>query len=170
MTVTIRDLYIGTGAYLGRVDSATKCAFWPTDPLGLPAQFDPAELAAVDLGMTAEAAAAGTIGWDKVETESGKMTFGPTWPPGKNVGRVYVREDHALKIPNPPVGSSGESYEFMLVIYRTNTGDPRAGLRYQGVKVEIIGPGLGGATDLWLYGPGQSKTNQRKRVQINFGG
>jgi hypothetical protein len=168
----IRDVYYGTGAYLARVDGETQCAFWPTDPLSLGRRFDPGKLVAVDLSMTAEAAAAGTIQWDQVQTETGKLTFGPRWPLGPNVvGRVYLREDYVSQqnVPCPPLGSSGENYEFMLVIYRKGTGDPRATGRYQGAKVEIIGPGAGG-TDVWLYGPGVSKTGQRKRITIDLGG
>lgn len=164
----VRDLYIGTGAFLGRVDSESTCGFWPTDPLGLPTQFDKAALVEVNLAMTAEAAAAGKIPWADVQTESGKLTFGPTWPPGKSVGRVYIREDRAKGvIPNPPLGSSGEDYEFMLLIYRTGTQDPRAGLRYQGVKAEILQTN-GDLTEVYLYGPGQSKNQQRKRAWIDL--
>ena len=164
----VRDLYIGTGAFLGRVDGESRCGFWPTDPLGLGTQFDPGQLVTVDLSLTAEAAAAGSIKWDDVQTESGKLTFGPTWPPGKNVGRIYVREDHAKSIPNPPLGSSGENYEFMLIIYRTGTGDPREGLRYQGVKAQIGTATRGSQTEVVIYGPGQSKNQQRKRIWIDL--
>jgi hypothetical protein len=170
MSDPIRDVYIGTGAYLGRVDTATACSFWATDPLKLVPNFDANKLVPIDLAMTAERAAAGTIAWNLVQTESGKMTFGPNWPSGKNVGRVYLREDRvpAGKVPNPPADSSGEAYEFQMVIYR-NGADPRANRRYQGAKIEIIGPGTGG-TDIWLYGPGVSKTGQRKQITIDLNG
>src|SRR5689334_1511629 len=104
------DVYLGTGAYIGRIDGETACAFWPTDPLTI--GFDPHQLIDIDLAKTAEAAAAGTITYDQVQTEDSKRTFGPRWPLGPGFyGRIYVREDYAAgRVPNPPRDSSGRDY------------------------------------------------------------
>jgi len=163
------DVYLGTGAYVGRIDGETACAFWPTDPITI--GFDKGQLIDLDLAKTAEAAAAGTITYDQVHTEDSKRTFGPRWPLGPGFyGRVYVRETYAAgRIPNPPRGASGRDYEFKLIIYRANTGDPRQGRRYQGVHAEIGASGSGGSqVDITLPGTSLTTNPTKRRVVVDL--
>lgn len=167
--IDVFDVYLGTGAYVGKIDGETTCSFWPTDPISI--GFDQAQLIAIDLAKTAESAAAGTIAYTDVHTEDSKRTFGPRWPLGPGFyGRVYVREAYAAgRVPNPPRGASGRDYEFKLVIYRAGTGDARAGRRYQGVHVEIGATGSGGS-QVDIIGPGTSLTANpiKRRVVVDL--
>jgi hypothetical protein len=55
----MRCVFVGTGAFLGRVDGETRCAFWCDEPSDH--DFDPARLISIDLARTPSAAAAGEI-------------------------------------------------------------------------------------------------------------
>ena len=63
----MRSIFYLTGAFLGRVEGETRCAFWADDPSehGFAAE----RLIGVDLGRTPNAASAGTIGWEEVEVD-----------------------------------------------------------------------------------------------------
>lgn len=168
----MRDVYIGTGAYLGRVTSETQCAFWPADPRDF--EFDPAKLVEVDLARTNEALATGQI-TGPIHVEAIKTTLGPRWPRGPQfVGRVYLHEAYfsalpaGVRPPNPPTGTSARDYEFWLIVYRPGTADPRAGRRYQGLHAEVVGR-VGSRLELDVLEPGRSLAfdAERKRVVID---
>ena len=63
----MRCVFVGTPAYLGRVDGPTRCAFWAEAPQAH--DFDPARLIEVDLACTPSAAQAKEIGWDEVQVD-----------------------------------------------------------------------------------------------------
>src|SRR5262245_12354856 len=83
----MRCVFVGTAGFLGRVDSATRCAFWAEEPVDH--GFDPARLIEVDLARTPSAAAAKEIAWDEVQVDDcfagpnggvSGTTLGPRWP------------------------------------------------------------------------------------------
>lgn len=63
----MRCVFTSFGAFLGRVDSPTRCAFWAEDPTEF--DFDPGRLITVDLDKTPLAAAAGKISWSDVQVD-----------------------------------------------------------------------------------------------------
>ena len=138
----MRDVFIGTAAYLGRITGESTCSFWPTDPRDL--NWDPAKLVDVDLALT-NAAAAQSQYAGPIHCEAIKTTLGPRWPRGPQfVGRVYLHEAYhaslaaGIRPPNPPDGVSARDYEYWLIVYRGKSGDPREGRRYLGVHAEVI--------------------------------
>jgi hypothetical protein len=60
--ITMRCVFVGTGGFLGRIDSDTRCAFWAEEPVDH--GFDPQRLITIDLARTPSAAAAGELSWD----------------------------------------------------------------------------------------------------------
>jgi hypothetical protein len=144
-------VFQGTGAFLGRIDSETRCAFWADEPVDH--GFDPQLLIEVDLGCTPEAAAAKEIGWDEVQVDDcftgpngavGGTTLGPRWPELRLGGAVYLEQSFvrslpvALRPPCPPTGMSGRGYECTTSVYWPHLDDPRAGSRYSGHHAEIL--------------------------------
>lgn len=147
----VRSVFVVTGAFLGRVDGETRCAFWADDPSEH--GFDHARLIAVDLVRTPRAAAAAQIAWAEVEVDDafsavggglGGTTLGPAWPELQMAGVVYLEQGFvarlppALRPPCPPAGGAGHPHEFTTVVYWPATGDPRAGRRYTGHHAVII--------------------------------
>lgn len=147
----MRSIFVGTGAYVGRVDGLTRLAFWAEEPIDH--DFDPSRLISVDLSRTPNAAAAREISWDAVEVDDcavgphGRLegsTVGPRWPEMQLVGAVYLEESVARRLPPaarppcPPTGMGGRDYEFKRVVYWSQGADPRAGRRYIGHHAEIL--------------------------------
>jgi hypothetical protein len=147
----MRSIFVGTGAYVGRVDGVTRLAFWAEEPIDH--DFDPSRLISVDLSRTPNAAAAREISWDAVEVDDcavgthGRLegtTVGPRWPEMQLVGAVYLEESVVRRLPPaarppcPPTGMGGRGYEFKRVVYWSHGVDPRAGRRYIGHHAEIL--------------------------------
>lgn len=164
----MRCVFFGTGAFLGRIDSETRCAFWVGEPVDH--GFDPALLIEVDLACTPSAAAAKEIGWDAVQVEDcyagpngavAGTTLGPRWPELRLAGAVYLERGFvqslptALRPPCPPVGMTGREYECMATVYWPHLDDPRAGNRYIGHHAEILEE-RGGLARVAVYPPGRS--------------
>ena len=83
----MRCVFVGTPGFLGRVEGATRCAFWSEDPQGH--GFDRDLLIAVDLARTPSAAAAGVIGWEQVQVDD--CFSGPNGAvAGTKIGRAHV--------------------------------------------------------------------------------
>jgi hypothetical protein len=165
----VRSVFAGTPAYLGRIDSETRCAFWPHDPSEH--DFDPAGLIEVDLAFTPEAAVAKEIDWGEVQVDdcyagpNGVVhgtTLGPSWPEFRLSGVVYLEQGYVRSLPErlrppcPPRGMAGYAYECMSTAYWPDTDDPRAGRRYAGHHAEITDE-RGGVARLAVYPPGRSK-------------
>src|ERR1043165_8261195 len=91
----MRDVFVGTSAYVGRIYSDTRCAFWPTDPRKLATPYDETKLVEVDLANTVEhATRSGTLP-ESVQVEPVKTTIGPLWPSGPTfIGRAYLHEGY----------------------------------------------------------------------------
>ena len=63
----MRCVFLGSPAFLGRVDGETRCAFWAGEPVDH--DFDPALLIGVDLACTPSAAA---VKGDRVAGRAGR--------------------------------------------------------------------------------------------------
>jgi hypothetical protein len=165
----MRCVFLGTGGFLGRIDSETRCAFWVDEPVDH--GFDPARLIHVDLARTPTAAAANQIGWDDVQVEDcytgpngtiGGTTLGPRWPELQLGGAIYLERDFAralpaaLRPPCPPIGMSAHPYECMTTVYWPQVDDPRAGNRYAGHHAEILRE-QGTLAQVAVYPPGKSQ-------------
>ncbi|MEQ1503317.1 MAG: hypothetical protein ABMB14_13855 [Myxococcota bacterium] len=165
----MRSVFLATGAFLGRIDGETRCAFWPDEPTDH--GFDPARLVTVDLARTPNAAVAGAIPWDAVEVDdcfagptgaTGGTTLGPRWPELALVAVVYLEQRFRERLPEgvrpacPPRGTSGRVHEYTSVVYWPHVGDPRAGLRYAGHHAEILEE-RGGLARVAVYPPGTSE-------------
>ena len=146
----MRWIFRGTGAFIGRVESETRIAFWADEPTDH--GFDPELLITVDLSRTPNAALLGDISFDAVEVDdcfSGPngdvrgTTLGPRWPELQMAGAVYLEDRFYNRIPAarrppiPPTSMGGRPYEYTSVLYWPGA-DPRAGRRYSGHHAEIL--------------------------------
>jgi hypothetical protein len=169
MFAAVRAVFVTVGAFLGRIDSATRCAFWADDPTEH--DFDPQQLIAVDLARTPSAAIAGDIPWDAVEVDdsfngpNGQVlgtTLGASWPELQLVGLVCLHQQFWRRLPDairptcPPRGANCHDHEFMSVVYWPHTTDPRAGKRYCGHHAQILEE-RGGLARVAVYPPGASQ-------------
>jgi len=147
----MRCVFVGTGGFLGRIDSETRCAFWADEPIDH--GFDPRRLITVDLARTPSAAMAGEIKWEEVEVEDcftvpgGNVcgtTLGPRWPELRVAGAVYLERKFLDNLPEtlrpacPPKGMTGRVCEFTTTVYWPALEDSRAGKRYSGHYAEIL--------------------------------
>src|SRR5262249_21353735 len=120
----MRTVFVGTNAFIGRVDGLSRCAFWADEPVGH--GFDRRRLIEVDLANTPQAAAARKISWEAVEVDDcivgagGKVsgtTIGPRWPEMQLSGVVYMEIGHwerlpaKLRFPRPPRDVRARDYE-----------------------------------------------------------
>jgi hypothetical protein len=164
----MRCIFIGTGGFLGRIESETRCAFWAQEPVDH--GFDADRLIAVDLARTPSAAAAGEIGWEAVQVDDcftgpngivAGTTLGPRWPELRLAGAVYLERGFlnslpaALRPPCPPLGTTGRVCEFMTTVYWPHLADPRGGKRYAGHYAEILEE-CGTLARVAVYPPGSS--------------
>lgn len=144
-------MFVGTGGFLGRIDSETRCAFWCDEPIDH--GFDPSRLISIDLALTPNAALAGQISWDSVQVDDcftgpggnvGGTTLGPRWPELQIYGAVFLEQRFRdslpveLRPPCPPNHMHGHDYEHMSALYWPHIDDPRAGKRYAGHHAEIL--------------------------------
>ncbi len=163
----MRTVFVGTPAFLGRIDGESRCAFWSEEPVDH--DFDPARLIDVDLARTPVAAAMKDIDWADVEVDdcfSGPnggvfgTTLGPSWPELRLTGQVYLALGYAHSLGDrrpacPPIGADGYPYECMSVVYWPGTDDPRSGIRYAGHHARITAE-QGTVARLAVYPPGRS--------------
>ena len=165
----MRSVFYGTPAFLGRIDSETRCGFWVDEPVDH--GFDPQRLINVDLARTPSAAAAKEIAWDAVQTDdcfsgpNGNVsgtTLGPCWPELQLAGAVYLERGFlaslpaTLRPPCPPDGMNGHPYECTTAVYWPHVQDPRAGKRYAGHHAEILQE-QGTLARVAVYPPGKSQ-------------
>jgi hypothetical protein len=147
----MRWIFRGTGAFVGRVESETRIAFWPDEPSDH--GFDPARLIAIDLARTPSAAVLGEISHDAVEVDdcfsgpNGDLrgtTLGPRWPEIQVSGAVYLEQRFWERLPDgvrppiPPRFMGGRAYEYTTVLYWPDRDDARAGKRYAGHHAELL--------------------------------
>lgn len=147
----MRTVFVGTPAFVGRIDGETRCAFWAEEPVDH--GFDAGLLVEVDLGRTPSAAAAKEITWAEVQVDDcfsgpngtvGGTTIGPAWPELRLAGAVYLAEPFLASLPPrlrpacPPLNLAGRAYECMAAVYWPGTDDPRAGRRYAGHHAHIL--------------------------------
>jgi hypothetical protein len=174
---TVRSVFLGIGACLGRIESETRCAFWGDDPTEH--GFDAERLVRIDLARNPSAAIAGEIPWDAVEVDDSfggphgsvlGTTLGAAWPELQLVGVVSIEQQFWRRLPDairpacPPKGSTAHEYEFTSVLYWPNTNDARAGRRYAGHHAKILEE-RGSLARLAVYPPGSSqRANARPAV------
>ncbi len=165
----MRSVFYGTPAFLGRIDSETRCAFWVDEPVDH--GFDPQRLITVDLARNPSAAAAKEIPWDTVQADdcfagpNGNVSgtsLGPRWPELQLAGAVYLERGFVaslpatLRPPCPPAGMNGRPYECTTAVYWPHVHDPRAGKRYAGHHAEILQE-QGTLARVAVYPPGKSQ-------------
>ncbi len=93
-----RVVFFGFSAWVGRIDSETRCGFWTSHPAEV--NFDPVLLVPVDLSKTPSAARKGRIDWDEIQVddfkddshESGETTIGPWFPDGETTGLIFLEK------------------------------------------------------------------------------
>jgi hypothetical protein len=147
----MRWIFRGTGAFVGRIESETRVAFWPNEPVDH--GFDPSRLITVDLARTPSAASLGEIAFDDVEVDDGfsgpggdlrGTTIGPRWPEIQVIGAVHLEQGFCDRLPAdlrpalPPRHMGGRDYEYLTALYWPGSDDPRAGKRYAGHHAELL--------------------------------
>ncbi len=139
----MKTIFVGFGAYVGRIINRTTCEVWTDDPTEN--DFAADSLIRVDLGKNVNAAMSGAIDWSEVEVEdhvnSGGMTsIGPVWPEGESIGALYLAEPLLERLPVRPrlPEMDGAPYELQSVVYHAGTTDPRAGRRYRGFHAKVL--------------------------------
>jgi hypothetical protein len=147
----MRSVFIGTGAFLGRILSESRLAFWADEPTEH--DFDPALLIEIALALTPNAAVTGSISWDAIEVDdcftgpTGNLsgsTIGPRWPELQIAGVISIEQSFVARLPEklrpacPPAHSGGRDYEHHSVLYWPHVDDPRAGKRYTGHHAVIV--------------------------------
>lgn len=165
---TGKAVFYASSAWVGRIDSETRCRFWWKHPSEI--HYDHALLVPVDLAKTPASAREGRIDWDEIQVddirdetdEGGVTTIGPWFPDGKATGAVYLektywdrlRAEHRPAF--PPPGYAARDYEFKTVVYKAGTENPRAGIRYHGYHAKIISE-RGPSALVAVYTAGNSK-------------
>jgi len=166
----MRWVFRATGGFVGRIESATRIAFWPDEPADH--GFDPSLLIMTDLSRTPAAAALGEISFDAVEIDdcycgpTGDLrgtTLGPRWPEIQVAGAVYLEQRFRDRLPDairpalPPKFMSGRAHEYTTVVYWPNADDPRAGRRYAGHHAELLEE-RGTLARVVVFSPGTSNS------------
>ena len=165
----LRSVFVGTPAFLGRIDGETQCAFWSEEPVDH--DFDPELLIEIDLKLTPSAAAAKEISWEQVQVDDcftgpngvvSGSTLGPAWPELRLAAAVYLERRFWAALPAgrrpvcPPAGMSGQAFECMSVVYRPDVDDSRAGRRYAGHCAQILDE-RGSLAQVAVHPPGRSE-------------
>lgn len=144
----VKSVFYGFGAFVGRIEGETRCAFWSKNPVDV--NFDPVLLVPVDLSRTPSAARERKIEWDEIQVDDhredcddGVTTIGPWFPDGKTTGGIYLAKSYWQKLrpeirPEFPPDGDSRAYEFMTVVYRDGTAHQRAGIRYHGYHAKIV--------------------------------
>jgi hypothetical protein len=174
----MRSVFVGTPAFLGRIDGETRCRFWAEEPVDH--GFDPSLLIPIDFALTPSAAAAKEISWADVQVDDcfagpngavSGSTLGPRWPELRLGGAVYLESGFrdslaaALRPACPPAGMNGQPYECMSVVYWPDVDDPRAGRRYAGHCAEIVEE-RGSLAHVAVYPPGKSEQPNGRPVRM----
>jgi hypothetical protein len=167
-STAMRWIFRGTGGFIGRIDSATRVAFWSDEPSDH--GFDPSLLITIDLARTPSAAVLGQIAFDAVEVDDcfsgpngnvGGTTIGPRWPEIQVSGAVYLEQRFcdrlpvAVRPPLPPKFLGGRPYEYMTALYWPGGDDPRGGKRYAGHHAQVLEE-RGALAKVAVFPPGTS--------------
>ncbi len=147
----MRSVFISVAAYLGRIRTETRCAFWTDEPPDH--EFDESRLIEIDLARNPQNAASGEIAWEEVQVDDciagpgGNLlgtTLGSQWPELQLTGivgleqRFWASLPDAIRPANPPAGAHGRDYELMTAVYWPDQNDPRSGNRYAGHHAKIL--------------------------------
>ncbi len=105
LTTPTRSVFYGFGAWVGRLDARTACAWWADDPNNL--AFDHGLLIQVDLAKNPAAYLNGSIGLEEIEVDDapdtgGLTKLGPTWPTGSAINSVWLAAKFYERLPCKP--------------------------------------------------------------------
>jgi hypothetical protein len=100
-----RSVFYGFGAWVGRLDARTACAWWADDPNNL--GFDHGQLIEVDLARNPAAYLSGAISLadiqvDDAPRDGGLTKLGPTWPTGSTINGIWIEATFYQGLKNPP--------------------------------------------------------------------
>ena len=180
--MTIKSVFFGFGAWVGRIDGETRCAFWSRHPSEV--NYDQVLLVPVDLLLAPATAQQGRIDWDQIQLDdlrdanvaNGVTTLGPWFPDGNVTGAVYLEHSYwerlrpEIRPVFPPAGYAARDYEFMTVVYRSGTENPRAGVRYHGYHGRIVSVLGSGKARVAVYPAGSSMgSDPPVEVTVDFG-
>jgi hypothetical protein len=151
----MRTIFHGVPAYVGVLNSETKCRFWPDDPAKL--SWDHKQTVDIDLGRSPAAARAGRIQWSDVEVDDhhiyGGMTkIGPLWPDGTHIGACWLTEDAWRRSLGRGLDPNPDCHPYELTHVHYHAG-PLANRRFQGFHAEITSEkGTNALVTLWPAG------------------
>jgi hypothetical protein len=160
-----RSVFYGFGAWVGRLDTRTACAWWADDPNRL--GFDPGQLIEIDLAKNPAAYLNGSITLEEIQVDDapgdgGLTKLGPTWPEGSAINSVWLEARFYQRLPSQPElpqrFMSCHDYELTSVIYwaEASRGIQR---RCWGVYAEISAE-QGSLALCTIWAPGTSLTQQ----------
>jgi hypothetical protein len=137
------SVFYGFGAWVGRLDARTSCAWWADDPGDL--GFDHGRLIATDLARNPSAYLSGAISIGEIQVDDapaggGLTKLGPTWPTGSTINGVWLEARYHEGLPNRPEFPQQfmgcHAYELTTVVYWSPAGRGIA-RRCWGVHAEI---------------------------------
>lgn len=160
-----RSVFYGFGAWVGRLDARTACAFWADEPNNL--GFDPRQLIAVDLEKNPAAYLRGAIPMTDIQVDDapgdgGLTKLGPTWPTGSTINGLWLEATFYNNLPNkPPFPQrfmSCYDYELTTVVYwaAASKGIAR---RFWGCHAEITAE-QGSLALCTIWAPGTAQTQR----------
>jgi len=163
-TSPTRSIFYGFGAWVGRLDGPTACAWWADDPNNL--GFDRGKLIEVDLARNPAAYLSGSIGLGDIQVDDapangGLMKLGPTWPTGSTINGLWVeatfydRLHHKPQFPQPFMSCHG--YELTTII-EWAPGGKSIQRRFWGAHCEISSEqGTLALCTIWTPGTAQTQ-------------
>lgn len=160
-----RSIFIGLGAWVGRLDERTTCAWWADDPNHL--KFDQSLLIRTDLSLNPTAYVSGRISLEEIQVDDapidgGLTKLGPTWPTGSTINGIWLEQAFYNSLPQRPAFPqpfmSCHDYELTTAIYWTPKAR-RIERRYWGVHAEITAE-QGALALCTIWTPGSSKTQR----------
>jgi hypothetical protein len=100
-----RSVFHGFGAWVGRLDGRTACAWWADDPNNL--SFDAHKLIEVDLARNPAAYLRGSIPIEDLQVDDapvdgGLTKLGPTWPTGSTINSLWIEATFYNSLPHKP--------------------------------------------------------------------
>lgn len=164
-TNTIKTVFYGFGAWVGRLDNRTTAGWWADDPNNL--AFDATQLIKTDLSQNPSAYLAGKIKFDEIIVDNppdggGLTKIGPTWPIGSTINSVWLESQHyhamKRKPPFPPPYMNCNDYELTTVAYWT-LGAKDIARRFWGYHAQITNE-QGSLALVSIWTPGTSRTRQ----------
>jgi hypothetical protein len=161
----VRSVFYGFGAWVGSLNSATTCQWWPDDPNEAAISWDRKKLIEVDLDRTPSAFRSRQILVEDIQvddkaSDGGLTRLGPTWPTGSTINGIwlesmfYDRLPDEARPPRIPRGLDCNDYELTSVEYWSG---PLATRRFYGFFAEINTATRGTMALCEIYPAGHSR-------------